>query len=291
MPVLHPKRFPQERTTIGRMRTVKTRGNATLVAIAAFSVWTTAVSAQNRPVAGAGTIPRSLIAIGYAVGSGSIKVDLNATGLMAGVHGEARVEAKQEGTVVHADIHGLTSTVSLGTEFLTYVLWAVSPENEANNMGEILFDKNGRARLSATIQLRIFSLLLTAEPYSSVRLPSEMLVLENALPKDAQVRIYAVNNYPLMKRTQYQTADDPLALSLDVKNVILEIYEARNAVDIAKSHGAEQYSPNVFSKAQAVLEEAESALARKARRTEIISLARQAAQYSEDARILAAERQ
>src|SRR6185295_14528099 len=103
-------------------------------------------------------------------------------------------------------------------------------------------------------------------------------------------RIYPANDYKLMKRTQYEKMGNPLALSPDLKNVPLEMYEARNAVEIAKSRGAEKYAPDIFSKAEAGLKLAENALARKASRKEIVSLARQAAQSSEDARALTAER-
>ena len=133
-------------------------------------------------------------------------------------------------------------------------------------------------------------MFVTAEPYAAVRQPSEMLILENVVAQNTKGRIYPVNNYPLMKRSQYQKLGNPLALSPDLKNVPLEMYEARNAVEIAKSRGAEQYAPDVFSKAQGGLNLAENALARKASRKEIVSLARQAAQSSEDARALTAER-
>ena len=80
---------------------------------------------------------------------------------------------------------------------------------------------------------------------------------------------------------------NPLALTLDLKNVPLEMYEARNAVEIAKSRAADKYAPEVFSKAEASLKMAESSLARKADKKEIISTARQTVQFSEDARATA----
>jgi outer membrane protein OmpA-like peptidoglycan-associated protein len=172
-----------------------------------------------------------------------------------------------------------------------YYLWAVSPEGRAINLGEVLFDNSGKGTLKATTQLQSFSLFVTAEPYSSVRQPSEMLILENAVRKNTKGRVFVVNNYQLMKRTQYQKLGNPLALSMDLKNVPLALYEARNAVDIAQSRGAEKYAPSVFSKAEGGLKMAENALARKENKKDIISLARQAAQFSEDARALTVERQ
>jgi len=233
---------------------------------------------------------RSITAIGYQVGGGSTKVDLKSTGLIAHVGGEAKIEAKPGITMVETKIQDLTSPGSLGAEFLTYVLWAVSPEGRSINLGEVLFDDNGYGKLKTTTQLQSFSLFVTAEPYAAVRQPSEMLILENALRKGTKGRIYPVNDYKLMKRSQYEKMGNPLALSVDLKNVPLEIYEARNAVEIAKSRGAPKYAPDIFSKAENGLRLAENALAQKASRKEIVSLARQAAQSSEDARALTAER-
>ena len=157
-------------------------------------------------------------------------------------------------------------------------------------LGEIRLDNNGKGYLKTTTQLQSFSLFVTAEPYPAVRQPSEMLVLENDVRKNTKGRLFVVDNYPLMKRSQYQKLDNKLGLSLDLKNVPLEMYHARNAVEIAKSRGADKYAPEVYSKAQGALELAENALARKADKKQVISLARQTQQTSEDARALTADR-
>jgi outer membrane protein OmpA-like peptidoglycan-associated protein len=179
---------------------------------------------------------------------------------------------------------------NLGAEFLTYVLWAVSPEGHAVNLGEVVFNPNGKGQLKATTQLPTFSLFVTAEPYFAVRQPSEMLILENVLRDNTKGRVFPVDNYQLMKRSQYEKLGNPLALTPDTKNVPLEMYEARNSVEIAGARGAENYAPDIFSKARGGLTLAENALARKAERKEIVSLARQAAQFAEDARALTVER-
>lgn len=262
-----------------------------LLTVVAFCLPAVTTAAQTVQVPASSLTGRSITAIGYQVGGGSTTVDLKSTGLIAQAGGQAKVEAKAAVTTVEAQVQGLTTPTSLGTEFLTYVLWAVSPEGRAINLGEVLFDNSGKATLKATTQLQSFSLFVTAEPYSAVRQPSEMLILENAIRKNTKGRVFVVNDYQLMKRTQYQKLGNPLALSMDLKNIPLALYEARNAVDIAKSRGAEKYAPNVFTKAEGGLKMAENALARKANKKEVISLARQAEQSSEDARALTAERQ
>ena len=261
-----------------------------LLAVVALFLPATVLRAQVPQGPPSNPTGRPISAIGYQVDGGSTNVDLRSTGLMPQVEGEAKVEAKRAVTTVEAKIRGLSTPTSLGAEFLTYVLWAVSTEGSAVNLGEVLFDDDGNSKLKTTTQLRSFSLFVTAEPYSAVRQPSELLILENGLRKGTKGRVYEVTNYQLMKRSQYQKLGNPLALSLDLKNVPLEMYEARNSVEIARSRGAEKYAPDVFSKAEGGLKLAESALARKANRKEISSLAQQTAQFSEDARALTAER-
>ena len=139
--------------------------------------------------------------------------------------------------------------------------------------------------------MQTFSLFVTAEPYFSVRQPSEMLILENETRKGTKGKIFIVNDYKLLKRGQYQKMGNPLALTLDLKNVPLEMYEARNAVEIAKGRGADKYASEIFSKAEASLKMAENSLASKADKKVIISTARQTIQFSEDARALSVERQ
>jgi outer membrane protein OmpA-like peptidoglycan-associated protein len=236
-------------------------------------------------------VSKSIKAIGYQVGGGDTKVDLKATQLMPQANGEAKVEAKQGVATIEADIKGLAQPTKLGSEFLTYVLWVVSPDGRTSNVGEILINNSGQGKIKATTQLQTFSLFVTAEPYFSVRQPSEMLILENEIRRDTKGKIFIVNDYKLMRRSQYEKMGNPLALSLDLKNVPLDMYQARNAVEIAKSRGADKYAAEIFTKAEGSLKMAENSLTRKANKREIISTARQAVQFSEDARALAVQRQ
>ena len=247
--------------------------------------------AQSSQSPDSGLTGRSIKAIGYRVGGGSTTVDLKNTGLIPDANGQAKVEAKPAVTTVEAKADGLTSPAQLGAEFLTYVLWAVTPEGRAINLGEVLFDNGGRGKLKATTQLQSFSLFVTAEPYAAVRQPSEMLILENEIRNNTKGKVFVVSDYKLMKRAQYQRMSNPLALSMDLTNVPLEMYEARNSIEIARSRNADKYAPEIFSKADGGLKMAENAVARKASRKEIVSLARQTAQFAEDARALGVDRQ
>ena len=256
----------------------------------AWSVMSSIALAQSPQMPASDVTLRSIKAIGYQVNSGDTTVDLKGSALSADASGEAKVEARTALTTVEARIKGLRPSTEVGIEFMAYVMWAVSPEGRAVNLGEVRPNDDGRGELKTTTQFQSFSLFVTAEPYPAVRQPSEMVILENDVRKNTKGRLFVVDNYTLMKRSQYQKIANPLALSLDLKKAPLEMYQARNAVDIAKSRGAEKYAPEIFSKALGGLELAESALVKKSNPREIISLARQATQASEDARALTAER-
>ena len=246
-----------------------------------------AVLAQGQ--SGSNIITKSTKAVGYTIGK-TTKVDLVSTSLLPQASGEASVKAKSGITEIKVAVNGLAQPGKLGTEFLTYVLWVVSPDGATSNIGEIAPDKNGRAQLQTSTRLQTFSLIVTAEPYFAVRRPSELIVLENDTRKNTKAKIFPVQEYRLMQVAQYKKLGNPLALTMDMKTVPLEMYEARNAIDIAKSREAEKYAPEIYTKAEGSLKLAENTLARKANKREIISAARQTVQFAEDARALATER-
>src|SRR5882757_5123162 len=234
---------------------------------------------------------KSVKAIGYRVGGGSTKVDLKGTELMSAASGEAKVEAKPGATTIELSLTGMIQPSTLGAEFLTYVLWVVTPDGRSGNIGEIILNKNGEGKLKATTPAQTFALLVTAEPYFAIRFPSEMVILENDTRKNTKGQIFPVNDFKLMRRAQYEKLGNPLAMTPDLERVPLQLYEARNAVDIAKSRGAEKDAPEIFTKASASLQMTENALTGNADKKDIISKARQAIQFAEDARALAAQRQ
>jgi len=234
-------------------------------------------------------VNRNITAIGYTVGK-TTKVDLKGSSLMSAANGEAKVQARTGATTVEMQISNMAQPSTLGTEFLTYVLWVVSPEGRTSNLGEILINNAGQGKLNATTPFQTFSLFVTAEPYFAVRVPSEMVVLQNELQEGAKAKIFPVNDYPLMRRSQYQKVANPMALTLDLKNVPLNMYEARNAVDIAKSRDAEKYAPESLSKAVGSLQIAENSLSRKDDKKVVLSNARQTVQFAEDARLLSEQR-
>jgi outer membrane protein OmpA-like peptidoglycan-associated protein len=258
--------------------------------ILALTAGNPAAHSQDK-VSDSNLISKSVKAIGYRVGGGSTRVDLKGTDLMPEAIGEIKVAAKTGATNIEVSIKQMTQPSKLGAEFLTYVLWVVTPDGRTGNTGEILVDKNGEGKLNATTPAQTFAMIVTAEPYFAVRAPSEMVVLENDTRKNTKGEIFPVNDFKLMRRAQYEKLGNPLAMTPDLEHVPLQVYEARNALDIAKSRGAEKDAPEIFTKASASLQMTENALTGSADKKDIISKARQAIQFAEDARALAAQRQ
>ena len=251
------------------------------------------LAAQSQPPTppDAAMVTKSSMAVGYTVDDGDTKVDLKPTSLMPAAKGEAKVEAKKDITLIEAKVEKLDAPGKVGTQFLTYVLWAVSPDGRTRNLGEFLLSEDGNGELKVTTQLQTFALIVTSEPYYSVRQPSELIVLENQPRKDTKGKLFAIEKYSVMKRSNYEKIGNPLALTLDTKNVPLQMYEARNSVDIAKSKGADKYAGELYSRAEGSLKMAEDLLQKRADKNEVVSAARQTVQFSEDARAQAIEKQ
>jgi outer membrane protein OmpA-like peptidoglycan-associated protein len=268
------------------------RLNKVLLCSLAMSLSPSMAAAQAQPsVPDSNLTTKSVKAIGYKVGGGSTKLDLKGTELMPVASGEAKIEAKPGATTIEISLIGMTQPSTLGAEFLTYVLWVVTPDGRSGNTGEIIINKNGEGKLKVTTPAQAFALLVTAEPYFAIRFPSEMIVLENDTRKNTKGQLFPVNDFKLMRRAQYEKLGNPLAMTPDLERVPLQVYEARNAVDIAKSRAADKDAPEIFSKATASLQMTENALTSKADKKDILSKAGQAIQFAEDARALAAQRQ
>jgi outer membrane protein OmpA-like peptidoglycan-associated protein len=249
-----------------------------------------AQSDQGTPASSLTT--KSVQAVGYEVGSGSTKAGMIATDLASGATGDAKVEIKSKAdrARVQIDVKNLKPANTQGAEFLTYVLWVVTPEGRTGNTGELLLDKNGNGSLSATTPAQAFSLIVTAEPYFAVRMPSEMVVLQSEPGKKTEGKIFPVSEYKLMKRAQYQKLGNPLGMTPDPK-IPLSVYEARNSVEIAKDRQADKYAPEVFEKAVGSLQIMENKLQSKSDPNTVIADARQTSQFAEDARALSIQRQ
>ncbi len=260
---------------------------ATIVCLAS-SVSICSAQSSQKPEPAINVINGTITAFGYALGTGTSKVSMAGTEHASQANGEVFIDAKGKGTRLDLNVNNLPQPTTLGPEFLTYVLWTVTPDGTTTNLGEILINEHGSGRLSVSSQSQTFALIVTAEPYYAVRMPSEVIVLQN---KNTTGQIYPDNSYKLMKRGEYAPVGNPLALTLDLKKTPLDMYEARNAVLIAKSRGAEKYAPRILQEAETSLQLAENALSQKAKKDQILTAARQTVQFAEDARAVTAQAQ
>jgi len=270
---------------------MKPKGQLILPLVCVLLTATICAAQAQQPEPTANVISGTVAAIGYPVGGGGTKVTMVGSAAAPQASGEAKVEAKAAGTGVELKVVGMPQPTALGAEFLTFVLWTVTPDGTTTNLGEIPIEQNGEGKLTVKAQSQTFALIVTAEPYYAVRIPSELIILTNETRKNTKGKIYPDNSFKLMRRDEYTKQGNPLALKPDLKKVPLEMYEARNAVEIAKSRGAEQYAPEVFSKAQSSLQSAENVLAQDSGKNKVISAARQTIQFAEDARALAVRRE
>jgi outer membrane protein OmpA-like peptidoglycan-associated protein len=237
-------------------------------------------------------VSRNVQAVNYRHHSGSTKLDFAGTDLMPSANGEAKVNSKRGAMEIEAEFGNLEQPTTFGTEYLTYVLWAISPEGRAVNLGEVLVGDNHRSKILVTTDLQAFALIVTAEPYYAVRQPSNVVVLENVVRDDTKGTIEAVNaKYELMERGGYIPTGynfDPVILS---SRLPLEFFEARNAFRIAKSEGAEQLAPDSYRHAVELMNNAdEEALRKHVDNKALIAVSRDAVQTSEDAREIAVKK-
>jgi outer membrane protein OmpA-like peptidoglycan-associated protein len=237
-------------------------------------------------------ISRSVQAVNYKHRSGSSKLDFAGTDLMPSANGVAEINSKRGAIAIEAEFGNLQKPTAFGNEYLTYVLWAISPEGRAVNLGEVLLGGNHRSKLNVTTDLQAFALIVTAEPYYAVRQPSNVVILENVVREETKGTTEAVNaKYELMERGGYLPTGykfDPVVLSAKLP---LEFFEARNALRIAQSEGAEQYASDSYQHAVQLMNNADSeATSRHVDRKPLIAVSREAVQTAEDARAIAVKK-
>ena len=238
------------------------------------------------PVFHVSVTSRSVQAINYKHRGGATKLDFAGTDLMPMANGQAKVESKKGYIEIEVEFGNLQKPTAFGGEYLTYILWAISPEGRAINLGEILVGDNHRSKLDVTTDLQAFALVVTAEPYYAVRQPSNVVVIENVVRADTKGTTEAMNTkYELMERGGYIPSGykfDPVVLNTRLP---LEFFEARNAVRIAESEGAGQYATDSYQHAVRLMDKVDQfATSKHTDRKAMIAVAREAVQTAEDAR-------
>jgi outer membrane protein OmpA-like peptidoglycan-associated protein len=245
---------------------------------------------QSSPLYRVTVVARTTKAINYSHAKGSTPIDFKGTVLMPFAKGEAKVEGKKGVISISAKFEKLSPATQYGPQFLTYVLWAVTPEGRASNLGELELDGE-KAKVDGAAAFQAFAMIVTAEPYFAVTQPSDVVVMENQVRPDTEGSVEEVDaKFDLLQRSDYSTittGDDDTRLD---PRVPLSLYEARNAVGIAQASGGDKYASASFEKAQQLLRQAEESEKRKEPRKSVDMTAREAVQTAQDARSITIKR-
>ncbi len=255
------------------------------------------LASQSVPIYSVTVVQRALQAVNFERHSGPTEIDIKGMVLLPKGEGKATVEVKNGYTKIDLNVKHVTPPTQFGTEFLTYVLWAISPDGRCTNLGEVMPGGSDKASMHITSPYSTFGLLVTAEPYFSVPFPSDVVVMESSVRPDTVGRVEEVQaKYELLPRGQYTLHIQPAQLaSASMKNqggvsmneyeAVVELYQARNALQIARADGAGQTAADTLTRAQGYLDQAESAYSQKNYKA-VSDTARQAVQAASDALII-----
>jgi outer membrane protein OmpA-like peptidoglycan-associated protein len=248
--------------------------------------------AQGGAVYRVTVVGRTIPTVNYRPRSGDTELDMVGTALMPRARGEIEVSGKKGYIEISGKFDRLEPPTRFGPEYLTYVMWAITPEGRATNLGELQIKDERDVRV--TTELQSFGLIVTAEPYFAVTQPSDVVVMENVVKRGTEGRIETLDaKYELLKRGSYVMNQDYANLKVKPpeSGTQLDLAQARNAVALARVAGAHEFAAETFTKAEALLQEAEQARERRRGGNAVQQPARQAAQTAEDARIIALQRQ
>jgi outer membrane protein OmpA-like peptidoglycan-associated protein len=259
----------------------------------------TTVTVQNDvPTYHVTIVGRRTQAINFRPRKGETKIDFKGTELSPKAHGDATIKGEKGYIVVDANFETLEPPSKFGNEYLTYVLWAITPEGRTENIGELQVSGDD-GELKVSTELQAFGLIVTAEPYFAVTQPSNVVVLEGKFRLEGVFKDQTLGTaevvdakYELLNRGTYlmnHTQSDLKRKALE-PGAPLDLAEARNAVEIARLNGADKYAAETFNKAASLLSQAELAREQRKKGNEVQQPARQAVQTAEDARLIAVKR-
>lgn len=259
----------------------------TTSSVTTTTVTTVSQLAPAQPAA-APTVSRTTKAVHYRLQGGQTKVDFRGTDLLGRASGEVRVEGKKTNFEIDAKFQGMEDATKFGLEYLTYVLWAVSPQGRPVNLGELTLDKGGNAHLKAYTDLQTFGMIVTAEPYFAVTQPGNTVVMESSAVNGVGGENIDAK-YELVTRGTYASTNAHIQdaiFGIDNKTPH-ELFEARNAVRIAHIAAADKYAASILSKAGQQLMHAEEMYRQKQNKASIEAAAKEATETAEEARLMA----
>jgi outer membrane protein OmpA-like peptidoglycan-associated protein len=238
-------------------------------------------------------VEHTIAAVNYLHRGGSTRIDFSGTPIMSAGKGTAKVESERGVIKINAEFKNMAPPSSFGPEYLTYVLWAISPDGRPVNLGEMTLGDYGMgstSKIDTTSDIQTFGMIVTAEPYYSVTQPSDAVVMENIVrPTTQGVVEYISAKFELLPRGMYTNHGRAAGFTpiLVGKKDPFELYEAQNAVQLARVAGAQKYASDSFQKAQDALQQSLKYQVQKPGQKPVITMAREACLRAEDARIIA----
>lgn len=258
---------------------------AGLAALALASAASAPADAQS-----GGDTRRRTIAITYF--RDPVKVALAGTTLRPAARGDATVERwrKRNTSEIDITVSNLVPAFNYGADYTTYVLWAITPAGQVDNLGEFRLS-GGSGRLKTATAHQTFAMMVTAEPHYLVRLPSRMVMLENLTPVSSKVHVQATEVFFTGDSGRYYTDNSvPSLAERDFSKTPMELLQARRAIQIAKLADAERFSPNDYTSARRSLDQAEEAFRRGANVHEVGRISRESITFAVRARDIAEEK-
>jgi outer membrane protein OmpA-like peptidoglycan-associated protein len=248
-----------------------------------------AFAQTGRSTPSVSSVSRTTKAVNFRRAGGSTKLDFHGTELLPTASGEAKVESKSNRIEIDARFESLEEATKFGLEYLTYVLWAVSPQGRAVNLGEVALN-HGSGHVKAISDMQTFGMIVTAEPYFAVTQPGNVVVLENVIPADTLSKVENIDaRYELLGRGIYSSSNTKIEnaiFGIDRKTP-LELFEARNAVRIARIALADKYAASIMSKADQQLKGAEDVYHSGRDKKSVDAAAREVVETAEEARVMA----
>ncbi|MBI1898610.1 MAG: OmpA family protein [Acidobacteria bacterium] len=271
--------------------------SAVLAASAAYGAPENTEPARRgpQPIYKVTVISRTTKAVNYGYRSVPTRIGFQGTALMPHAEGEAKVASKGGSTLIEARVNDMDQPGRFGPQYLSYVLWAISPDGRPQNLGELILKGGDDAHLTATTNLQTFAMIVTAEPHFSVTKPSGVVVMENVLRSDTIGKVETVNaSYELLPVTEYtytagaQTSAPRPEVSESEYEAVVALYQAQNAVQIAESQGAQRHAPARIAQARKLYDQARAYPSSVSK--DIVALARESTQLAEDARLVSVRR-
>jgi len=209
----------------------------------------------------------------------TVKLDLVPSAEAPRAKLRAKVQAHEAQTQIEIDYRDMKPAILFGGDVTCYVAWAVTRDGNAENLGELQLDgDSGKTRFSTG--QKTFALLVTAEPYSLVEKPSEMVMFTSSSSRDRQAPSIPFS-YAGLAPAPAHALNTIADISWDSSKP-LDLLQAEKAHELADRSGAGSYAPQIYREATIALNQARALATASRRAKERVDFARRVVALSSD---------